>query len=87
MDKTRKEIERIITYHSELGEGTSGYLLSNEQIDQLLALFNSNLKEEREEYKSTLLEKVRKMRCKDDDQYAYGFNACLDQIESIIGEK
>ena len=45
----REGIEKIITYHSELGEGTSGYLLSNDQIDALEALFKSHLQAEVEE--------------------------------------
>ena len=42
---TREEIQKIVTYHSELGEGTSGYLLSNEQIDQLLQLHIKGVRE------------------------------------------
>lgn len=35
----RNKILDIVTYHSD--EGTSGYLLSDKQIDQLLALFDT----------------------------------------------
>ena len=42
----REEIEKIITYHSELGEGTSGYLLSNDQIDALEVLFKRELEKQ-----------------------------------------
>ena len=47
MKTLRKQLEDICTYHSELGEGTSGYLLSNEQFDQIeqafLGMFDSQV--------------------------------------------
>ena len=64
--------------------------------DKVLALFNSNLKEEREEYKSTLLEKVKKAENKvfeiwekkgaGYDEVLEVFTRLEDQIVSIIGE-
>jgi len=49
MKDLRKEILEIITYHSD--EGTSGYLLNDEQIGQLLALIKK--------HERRLLEEVR----------------------------
>ena len=41
MKTLREQIEKIVTYYSEDGEGTAGYLLSTKQIDQLEALIQS----------------------------------------------
>ena len=49
MKDLKEDIEKIITYHSELGEGTSGYLLSSEQIDELVALFKRFAGEDKKE--------------------------------------
>ena len=52
MQDIQKEIRQICTYHSELGEGTAGYSLSEEQFIKLFALIK---KHERE-----VLEGIRK---------------------------
>ena len=52
MDKVRK----ICTYYSELGEGTCGYNLTEEQFKKLDKLINSAIIEERER----LLDKIEK---------------------------
>lgn len=39
----RKEIREIVTYHSE--DGTSGYLLSEEQIEKIVELFSRIVEE------------------------------------------
>ena len=97
-DKLKKEITNEIV--KVLGISSPPFVGDAEEIaDAIIPLFNSNLKEERAEYKSTLLEKVRKMRKKDLPKQSVGltitnnlrtlnqgFNNALDQIESIIGE-
>ena len=45
MNKLREEIKKIATYHSD--DGTSGYLLSEEQITAILALFEKELPEKK----------------------------------------
>jgi hypothetical protein len=39
-DSLEKEIRQICTYYSELGEGTAGYNLSEEQFKKLFELMN-----------------------------------------------
>lgn len=43
---TKQQIEKIVTYHSD--DGTSGYLLSNDQIAQLLRIVTEARVEELE---------------------------------------
>jgi ribosomal protein S13 len=49
-----KEIRKICTYYSELGEGTCGYNLSEEQFEKLFNLIDSTLTRQRTE----LLEEI-----------------------------
>ena len=74
----RDKIKEIITYHSD--DGTSGYALSNEQIDALDALFNSNLKEQRE-----LLEKKLRIReTGGTEEYIKGWNSATYEIKNVL---
>ena len=59
MNKTTKEkIYEICTYHSELGEGTSGYCLSNEQFEKLFDLFTEERKRVIKEVKEIVIKDI-----------------------------
>jgi hypothetical protein len=40
-----EKVRQICTYYSELGEGTAGYSLSEEQFEKLFKLFSTALSE------------------------------------------
>ncbi len=44
MEEIKNKIRQICTYHSELGEGTSGYNLSEKQFQKLFEIFEMQVK-------------------------------------------
>ena len=59
----KEEIYKICTYHGD--EGTSGYCLSNEQFDELFALFEKKLTQARNEERERAIQEIEqaKHRC------------------------
>ena len=74
----KKEIEKIISQNWE--KNNSGFYLNKNYIDQLLALFNSNLKEQRE-----LLEKKLRIReTGGTEEYIKGWNSATYEIKNVL---
>src|SRR3990167_307734 len=88
----REDIEKIVTYHSEddIGsDGTSGYLLSNEQIDRIIEMFDSRLGELRSQIKD--MEKPRRILGSFSEEIEFqaqdvdnGFNDALKKVLTLI---
>lgn len=75
--KLREKIENICTYHGD--EGTSGYLLSNKQFEEILSLFDEYAKEKKKKILSRLEENK--------DDYYTEWTQALDKAKEIISEE
>jgi hypothetical protein len=56
----KEDIRKICTYYSELGEGTAGYSLSEEQFEKLFDRIDAALTQREKESRRELLERVEK---------------------------
>ncbi len=75
IQQIKEDIRLICTYHSELGEGTSGYSLSEEQFEKLFDLFEKRDEEVREEAEKELW-KFAIEQCDSFDPDMVGIHRC-----------
>lgn len=75
------EIRRICTYYSELGEGTAGYDLSEEQFQKLFKYLSQEITKAKEELLKTLHREL------DNPNTGYIEHNFLDDLSSQEKEK